>query len=86
MNKVIFFLLLLTSFSTNAAVNRNIWDLQYLPEAGTIYGESTFTFVDGEADVRSPIPDSEISGQTFTQRIGYSLLDKLSFEGAITRQ
>lgn len=75
---------LATSASALAADNRQIFDLMYLPNTGTTYGFSDFSYLKAELDFGTGT--AEISGPAFAQTIGHSFTDRFSFEGQIGYQ
>lgn len=76
MKKLIVVSALLAS-SLSFAAERNIWDLMYLPKAGTIFGQSELAYIDGNVDDKSFDEMTEVTGWGVAQTVGYSLSDKL---------
>ena len=75
-------IVLLVSSLTAMAADRTIYDLMYLPNAGTVYGFSDFSLVDGraEGEVIGEDYDVNISGYNFEQTVGYSVTDTFSVQ------
>ncbi len=67
--------LTLISTSVLAGSTAGIYDLQYLPAAGTVYGESSYAVND--TSIRTDGVDSKINSNTFTQTIGYSVTERI---------
>ncbi|WP_408098797.1 hypothetical protein ACJVC5_07730 [Peredibacter sp. HCB2-198] len=67
--------LLAVTTSAALAADRAIYDIQYLPNAGTTFGftDLNYTTVKLESDA-----DTDISGYTFSQTLGHSLSDRFS--------
>lgn len=78
MKKLLVAALVLSAVSVHADPTRSIYDLMYLPKAGTIYGFSQVDYIDAR------IMDSEtkIDGEFFlgTQTLGYAPIDALSVQ------
>jgi hypothetical protein len=75
--KKIFALALIASSSVAFASDSAIYDIQYLPSAGTSYGFSEFSYekrmVDADGDV-------DINGWRLSQTLGHSFTDRLSIQ------
>ena len=71
---------LATSVSAVAA-SREIQDLMYLPNAGTVYGFSDFNYVDIKIGGDDFTNDSD--GFALTQTVGYAPTDRLSVQGTL---
>lgn len=65
--------LLASSFAASAASKREIFDLQYLPNAGTLFGFSEARVIDGR-DARQD-SKTNFEGYNFNQTVGYSVMD-----------
>lgn len=68
------------STSVFAASNSSINDLQYLPDAGTVFGTTTFNYLKfSSRDFNGTATDhSTSSGSLVTQNIGYSVMNNFS--------
>jgi opacity protein-like surface antigen len=75
MKKVLGACLALVSLSV-FATDRNVWDLQYLPKAKTLYGQTSLTYGSGESEGSDSL-DVDISGWKVSQAVGFSFLDNL---------
>ncbi len=74
-----YFLTALILCSANVfAADRNIFDLMYLPKAGTAYGLSDISVVSGLASAE--FVDIDISGYNLEQKVGYSITDRLTVD------
>jgi hypothetical protein len=73
-------MVILASFSAIAA-DRAIYDLMYLPSAGTTYGITEGALLSGHMDGRSR--DGDFTGEAFRQTLGHSLNDKFSLAGSL---
>jgi hypothetical protein len=68
------------------AADRDIYDLMYLPQAGTFFGRTTGTIISGEIkgggapDGIDVDFDGDISGYGFRQEFGYSLTDRFMLQ------
>ncbi|MFL5785326.1 MAG: hypothetical protein ACJ76H_11985, partial [Bacteriovoracaceae bacterium] len=71
MRKLLGAVLALCSFSAYS-VERSIWDIQYLPKAGTVYGQSLISYASGETKQNTT---ADIYGWRFSQSVGYSFSD-----------
>lgn len=70
------FVMLLSIITLNGfAATRDVWDLQYLPTAGTVYGQSVVNSLNGR--IQTDASTTSISGFSFTQTAGYSITDRL---------
>jgi hypothetical protein len=74
-------LAVLATSGVSYAADRDIYDLQYLPKAGTTYGFSTLTFV--EQKIEDEVGDSDIEGYQFAQTFGHAVSDKLSLQASL---
>lgn len=72
---------LLTLSSVSLAASRDIYDIMYLPDAGTTFGFSEVNYVSGK--IESNV-DTEFSGYDLTQVIGHSFTDRLSVQGELS--
>ena len=82
MKKFIALAVLATATASFAA--SDIYDIQYLPAAGTTYGFSTGEYFKGEIETDNG--DAEISGPRFVQTIGHSFTDRLSLSASLNYQ
>jgi hypothetical protein len=82
MKKFLALTILVTTVSSYASTSREIYDLMYLPNAGTTYGFTTgeYTTVERESDV---LGDLELKGFRINQTFGHAFTDRLSLEGSI---
>ena len=69
--------LVLSSVSAMAA-ERNIFDLMYLPNAGTKYGITDVNYLNGKAS--GDQLDIKLAGVIVEQNVGYSFTDRLSLQ------
>ncbi len=78
MSKLLFILCLITmdSFASEAS----LFDLQYLPAAGMIYGHTSASYTSGESKDTNT---TAIYGWTYSQKIGYAPTDKLLLSARI---
>lgn len=74
MKKALSIALAVASFGAVAS-DRNIWDLQYLPNKGTVYGNSQLTMLSGKIDYKGTSANIEASGVNLAQSVGYSVTD-----------
>lgn len=81
MKRIIALGLLVAGTSALADSSRNIYDLMYLPKAGTAYGISQANY----ADARLMDSDTKIDGEIWNvnQSLGYSLSDMLSLQASL---
>lgn len=75
--------LLAVTTSAALAAERAIYDLQYLPNAGTTYGFSEFEYLKRDISGKSGLVDSDISGYGFTQTIGHAFTDRFSLDATL---
>lgn len=80
--------LLVVGTNAFADTTRNIYDLMYLPKAGTAYGFSELAYGYGQATLfdessRTDIADVTRTQYSFRQTVGYSLMNNLSLQAAI---
>jgi hypothetical protein len=61
--------------SALASSTAGIYDLQYLPNAGTVYGESEYSV--NELSTMTDGDKSKVNSNEFTQSLGYSVTDRL---------
>lgn len=73
---------LLTLAATSFAADRDIFDIMYLPNAGTTFGISEATMVQGKQDRRSA-SDTKLNGYVFEQTVGHSLTDRLLLSATV---
>ncbi len=78
MKKWLWFLCLM-SFNV-LATDASIFDLQYLPAAGMVYGHTSASYTSGEA---KNIKTTAIYGWTYSQTLGYAFSDKFLLSGRI---
>lgn len=74
MKKLLWPLVLSTVSFSAMASDRNVWDLQYLPKAKTVYGHTSYSLLSGETKGDG---DTDISGWTAAQTVGFSFTDKI---------
>ena len=65
-----------------AAESRDIFDIMYLPEAGTTYGFTTGELGKAERD-SDELGDLELDGYSVSQTIGHAFTDRLSLEATL---
>lgn len=80
-----FFLALavLATSATAFSASRDIYDIMYLPNAGTNYGFTEVGYLTGEVKGKSGQVDTDISGYGFEQTLGRSFSDRLSVQVAM---
>lgn len=78
MKKLLAFALLATT-SVSYAASREIYDVMYLPKAGTVFGASQLNIIRGELST-PPSSHEYLDGYRFTQNVGYSIMDNLSLD------
>lgn len=72
-----FIALAILATTASHAADRNIYDIMYLPKAGTTYGFTDFSY--GEGEIKSDDDgDEDIDGYIISQIIGHSFTDRLS--------
>lgn len=71
-----FFTLGFLLLSLPVLAHRNVYDLMFLPEQGTIFGTSALTFTEGKIWGRAATITE--SGYRFTQSLGYSLTSRFA--------
>lgn len=80
--KVILALAVLATSVTALASSSDIYDIQYLPNAGTTYGFSTLDYFQGKIEPKGG-SDTKIKGPRFEQTIGHSFTDRLSVQASL---
>lgn len=80
--KVLLALAVLATSATALASSSDIYDIQYLPNAGTTYGFSTLDYLQGKIEPKGG-SDSKIKGPRFEQTIGHSFSDRLSVQASL---
>lgn len=77
-----FFLALavLATSATAFSASRDIYDIMYLPQAGTNYGFTEVGYLTGEVKGKSGAGDVDISGYGIDQTLGRSFSDRLSVQ------
>lgn len=84
MKKILFSIpLVVVGAMANAQDSRSIYDVMYLPKAGTAYGFSTVSTTIGHSesmneDTKADISKNDLTGYAFTQTAGYALTNQLS--------
>lgn len=71
----------LICLSGNAISDSNIYDIMYLPKAGTTYGISELSFISGRSEIDDL--DGDLSGYNVKQELGHALSDRLSLSLSI---
>ncbi|MBA2405805.1 MAG: hypothetical protein H0V66_13600 [Bdellovibrionales bacterium] len=79
--KVLLALAVLATSATSFAADRDLYDIMYLPSAGTTFGISELEYI--KNDVESDAGDSENSGYGLTQTVGHSFTDRLSVAASL---
>ncbi len=74
-------LAVLATSTVSFAAERNIYDIMYLPNAGTSYGASLFSIATAKQEADGG--DSDISGYNFFQTFGHAFTDRLSAQVAL---
>ena len=72
--------LLAASAMSLADSNRDIYDVMYLPNAGTTYGISDLAYRSLKQKSRTTTPDIKSKGFNFSQSVGHSFTDKFSLQ------
>jgi hypothetical protein len=75
---------LLVSATVSLAADRAIYDLQYLPNAGTNYGISNLGLASGTQE--TSLTDSKITGWVINQEVGHSFTDRFLLSADLTFQ
>ncbi len=85
MKRLLVLALVAGASSAYADTSRSLYDLMYLPKAGTVYGISTANLLKGRIMDRSGANAFKIDldGYTFEQSAGYSLTDAFSLTAKI---
>lgn len=80
-----FFLALavLATTATSFAASRDIYDIMYLPKAGTNYGFTEAGYITGDIKGKSGNADATISGYGIEQTLGRSFTDQFSVQVAM---
>lgn len=66
-----------------AADSRMIYDVQYLPNAGTTYGESEWAYQKRTIELKGSSAEVEVKAWALEQTVGHSFTDRLSVQGSI---
>ncbi len=74
-------LVVLASTATSFAASRDIYDIMYLPTAGTSYGFTELDYFTG--DYKSSGTKVDLDGYRVTQTLGHAFSDSLSFQGSL---
>ena len=80
MKKLAVLITLILSTGIEAANDRDIYDLMYLPEAGTAYGSTYLGFGQQKLEAQNSDNDFEVDGFQLSQTLGYALTDRFSLE------
>ncbi|HXH74546.1 MAG TPA: hypothetical protein VNJ08_06250 [Bacteriovoracaceae bacterium] len=75
--KVLLALCVLATSGAALAADRNIYDVMYLPAAGTVYGITNYNSYSGY--VKGNLGEADIKGTIIEQTVGFSAADWLSF-------
>lgn len=76
--------LTLLAVTTAAVASESaIYDVQYLPKAGTTYGISSLEYVKRDISGKNGVTDSEVSGYSFNQTIGHAFTDRFSLAATL---
>lgn len=81
--KLVLALAVLATSAASVAASRDIYDIMYLPNAGTTYGFSEASLLSGETEGKNGLGDTETDGFTLNQTIGHALTDRLSLQASI---
>lgn len=81
MKKLLAVAVLATTTAAFAAADRAIYDVQYLPNAGTTYGQTEWSFA--KAEVEADSGDEDIDGWVLTQTVGHAFTDRLSVQASL---
>ena len=87
--KFIIAICLLASATVSFAADRAIYDLMYLPKAGTFFGSTEAGYGWGKStmhDDSGDIADLEYSAYLLQQTVGYSVVDNLFISAAMSYQ
>lgn len=74
-------LAVLATSTVSFAAERNIYDIMYLPNAGTGFGFTEFSYLSREIEADGG--DLDVSGWGVSQTIGYSFTDRFSLNGSL---
>lgn len=80
MKKIAALITLVLSTGIQAANDSDIYDLMYLPKAGTAYGFTTFGFGQQKREADNSDFDLEVDGFEISQTLGYALTDRFSLD------
>jgi hypothetical protein len=81
--KFFFALAVLATSVTSFAASRDIYDIMYLPTAGTNYGFTEAGYITGEVKGRSGTADADLSAYGIEQTLGRSFSDQLSVQASL---
>jgi hypothetical protein len=81
MKKLLAVAVLATSTAAFAASDRAIYDIQYLPNAGTTYGQTNWNW--SQQKIKADSADVKTDGWMLSQVIGHSFTDRLSVQAGI---
>lgn len=70
----------LSATTASFAADRAIYDVQYLPNAGTTYGQTEWGYTNRTIEGKSGAGDIDAKGWGINQTVGHSLSDKLSLQ------
>lgn len=80
MKKIVGLITLVVSTGIQAAPDRDIYDLMYLPDAGTAYGSTYFGFGAQKLEADNSAFDVDVDGFEIGQNLGYALTDRFSLD------
>lgn len=75
-------LAVLSCSAVSYASPREIYDLVYLPNAGTTYGFSELNYIKGSFETNST--DVDFGGYALSQTVGHAFTDRLSLQGNLS--
>lgn len=80
--------LMLASTVSFAEAERKIYDVMYLPQAGTIFGATEAAYVYGQSTIHSDsagdVADVDLTGYAVQQTLGYSLTSSLFLSASMS--
>lgn len=74
-------LAVLATSTVSFAAERNIYDIMYLPNAGTAFGFTEFSYLSRKIEADGG--DLDVSGWGVGQTLGYSFTDRFSLSGSL---
>jgi hypothetical protein len=78
-------LAVLATSAASYSASRDLYDLMYLPNAGTTYGITELAYVKGEFEGKTAgfNFDGDVKGYNFSQTVGHAFTDRLSLQATL---